>query len=253
MKKQTTLLIGALMAAISTGAYGQTVVFSEDFGNLANATTITTGNTDLTYVRVGTQGGSIAAVNPSSFGAGASALITGPSGGSLNGLGVGDTLDFGTAPALTFAADIRLTDSSGTIVIGLGTGTTFTGNGTFAGAQGLFWLQLNGTDFQRRTTDPNAWESMGSVSLDTNYALLVEADLIAGTMTVSLNGTPFAEDVALTNASIDPTGFRIYSVNGSNVEVDNITLTAIPEPSFYAALFSLFALAGSILYRRRKA
>lgn len=247
MKNTKSLLLTTLASvAMVAGAQAQLVVFEEDFGALANATTITTSNTDLTYVRVGTGTGSIEAQNPSNFGAGASAVITGPTTTSLNGIGVGDTLDFDGNNSISFALDFRLTDTSGQVVFGLGTGNRFTGDSTFSTAQGLFWLQANGTTFQRRTSD---WVDMTTLTINTNYSLLVEANTTTGLMTVSLNGSPIAEDVAVTTASITaPTGFRVYSVNGSDVEVDNISITAIPEPS--SALLLGVGLLTLVLRRR---
>jgi hypothetical protein len=249
MNKLTkTLLALSVVAGLSSIAFGQTEVFSEDFGTITDGTSITTSNTNLTYVRVGNQGGSIESVNPSSFGSGASALISGPTGGSLNGLGVQSGLNFTDVPQIIFSADLRLTHSAGTVVIGLGSGTSFTGNGTFATAQGLFWLQFNGTTFERRTSA--AWETMGSVTVDTNYTLVVDVNREDGTMSVFLNGILFAEDVAVTTSAVNPDAFRIYSITGSNIEVDNITLTAVPEPAAFTAIFGVLAF-GFVLIRRR--
>lgn len=239
----------AALAVMAAGAQGA-VIFTEDFGTLADGTEISTSNTDLTYVRVGTGGGSILAENPSSFGSGASAFITGPTSTSLNGIGVQSTLDFGSASSLSFSADFSLSDASGNIVFGLGSGTSFTGNVGFSTTQGLFWLQVNGTNFERRTS--SAWTDIGggtTLALNTNYSLLVEVDVVAGLMDISLNGTLLDNDVAVTTAAItNPTGFRIYSTNGSDVEIDNILLTAVPEPT--AAM--LLAGAGAMFWVSRR-
>lgn len=245
---KTTLLALAAALGLAGAANAQSTVFAEDFGSLADSTEITTSNTTLTYARVGTQGGSIAAQNPSAFGAGASAVITGPTGGSLNGLGVASGLDFGTNTEISFATDFRLSASAGTVVFGLGSGTAFTGNSTFTTNDGLFWLQANGLDFQRR--EGGSWVGVETLALNTNYSLLVEANLTSQTMTISLNGTAVASDVALTTPGINPDGFRIYSVNGSNVQLDNISLTAVPEPGSFALIAGLLGLTWVMLRRR---
>lgn len=238
------------MAAVIGAASAATTVFTESFGNLANGTTISTSNTSLTYVRVGTGGGSIVAASPSTIGSGSSAVITGPSNTSLNGVGVGSGLDFGGAGTVTLAFDFKLTDSSGAVVVGLGSGTTFTGNATFNTAQGLFWLQANGTNLERRTS--TGWTNVGggtTLTVGTTYSLLVEANVQSGTMDIYLNGNLIDNDVAVTTSTVTaPDGFRIYSVSGSDIEIDNIALTAVPEPA--AALLGSIGLIG--LLRRRR-
>jgi len=230
------------------GSIHAAVIFEEDFGTLASTTTITTSNTDLTYVRIGSGGGSIEALNPSTVGSGASVFITGPSGTSLNGIGVQSTLDFGTDNLITLSLDFSLTASAGQIVIGLGLGSTFTGNTVFNTTQGFFWLQINETQIQRRTS-LSAWSNIGTaISLNTTYNLTVETDTVTGLMDVILNGTKIADQVVVTTSSIDPNGFRIYAVNGSSVEIDNISITAIPEPA--AAVFGSIGMF--FLLRRRR-
>ncbi|MCD8483288.1 MAG: PEP-CTERM sorting domain-containing protein [Verrucomicrobia bacterium] len=71
-------------------------------------------------------------------------------------------------------------------------------------------------------------------------------------MTLTINGIAVATNVALTTAAVNADAFRMYSINGSNVEIDNISLTAIPEPSTYAAIFGALALGFIVLRRRRK-
>jgi hypothetical protein len=240
------LLFSAALIAASTGLASAVTVFTENFGTLANGTTISTSNTGLTYVRVGTQGGSITALNPSTVGAGASALISGPTGGSLNGIGVGSGLDFGENTTYTMSFDFKVTDTSGTIVWGLGSGSTFTTNNAFATNQGLAWFQIDGTSLARRTS--SAWSSVTSISINTAYTFFVEIDVDNNVMDIFLNDTLVADGVAVTTSNLTPDAFRIYSINGSDVEVDNIVITAIPEPTT-ALLGGLGFLA--LLHRRR--
>ena len=248
MKTKHTLLSLALAIGLAAAAQAQIIVFSEDFDNLANGTTITTSNTSLTYVRVGSQGGSITAQNPSSFGAGASGFITGPSAGSLNGIGVTDGLNLSTAEEIAFDLDFRLTSATGIVNMGIGSGTSFTGSAGLNISDGLFWLRLNGLTLQRRIT--SAWVDVTTVSLDANYSLSVLVNTATDTMDISLNNILLADDVAVTTPSVTPDAFRIYSVIGSNIELDNITISSIPEPTTYGLMVGGVML-GIVALRRR--
>lgn len=257
MKSHTLFL---LTLPVTAGLAQAALVFSEDFGNLANGVTVTTANTDFTYVRksTGTGAEDPSVINPSNVSTGASGFLQSPSG-SLTGVGVEDTLP--SSDIYTFGVDFRFTDvTAGDIVFGVGAGTAFTGNGTFTTAQGLFWLQSNNGTFERRTS---GWNNVADTAFvnDTNYSLLVVANgsaspatyntnsVAAGTMDIFLNGVLLENDVPVTN-SLAATGFRIYSINNTGIEIDNVKLwnEAIPEPSS-ALLGGLGLLA---LLRRRR-
>ncbi|MCD8483287.1 MAG: hypothetical protein LR015_11865 [Verrucomicrobia bacterium] len=169
MKTKLIACIATLaIASVSQAELAASVIFSEDFGSLANGTGITTSNTGLTYVRIGTQGGSINAQNPSSFGSGASLSLVGPTGGSLNGFGVESGLDIGGLTVMEF--DLRLGNTNGTFAFGLGSGNSFTGNSTFATAQGLYWFQITGGELQRRTS---SWIAVDTIATATNYSIAI--------------------------------------------------------------------------------
>jgi hypothetical protein len=241
-----------------------TLVFTEDFEGLTNGTDISTSNTDLTYVRIGGGGGVIDALNPGSFGTGASAIITqNTSSTSLNGIGVGSTLP--SSNVYTLAFDLRLTNLTGDVVIGVGAGTAFTGNSNFNTSQGLFWLQSDNGNFERRTSD---WVNVGggtTLALNTNYAMRIVANgssspltypggsLAGNTMDIYLNGALIDNDAPVTTNGLSANGFRMYQVSLGNFEVDNIQLytAAVPEPSTLGLAAAGVALAGLGAWRRR--
>ena len=249
-KSLTLFIFAAAMNIASSEA--QVMVFQETFDDLSNGTTLSTANTDLTYARIGTNG-SIKATSPGFFGTGASASITqSVSSGSLSGIGVQSTLP--SSNIYTMAFDFRPLDLTGDFVIGVGAGTAFTGNGRFTVAQGLFWLQSDNGNLERRTS--SAWSNIGggtTLSLNSNYLLHIIANgsadsasytggsVGAGKMDIYLNGSLLDDDVAVTNTGLNATGFRMYNVNKGDTAVDNIALwtgavAPVPEPSSGALL-----------------
>lgn len=225
------------------------VVFNEDFTGLSNAESLTTSNTALTYIRIGSGGGVIEGLSPGNFGTGASGIVTqNTSSGSLNGIGVGNTLPASNVYELAF--DLRLTNLSGDVVVGVGSGSSFTGNSTFSSSQGLFWVQSDSGNFERRTS--SGWSDIGNggtqLSLNTNYSINVVANgsgspvtypggsVAASTMDIYLDGLLLDDDVPVTTPGLTADGFRMYQVNLGNFEVDNITLDnlAVPEPNSLA-------------------
>ena len=230
----------------------QVMVFQETFDDLSNGTTLSTANTDLTYVRISTNG-SIKATSPGFFGTGASASITqSASSASLSGIGVQSTLP--SSNIYTMAFDFRPLDLTGDFIIGVGAGASFTGNGAFTTAHGLFWLQSDSGNLQRRTS--SGWSNIGggtTLSLNSNNLLHIIANgsaasasytggsVGAGKMDIYLNGSLLDDDVAVTTTGLNATGFRMYNVNKGDTAVDNVTLwtgafAPVPEPSSGALL-----------------
>ena len=160
MKRLLLLALGILVVRT---AHAQAPVFQEDFGTLADGIAITTSNTGFTYVRIGTGGGLIEAQNPSSVFEGtvsnsASILLGGTSSGSLNGIGRGDDLPASDVTTLSFALKLTENAADGNVFVGMGTGSMFTGNGTFVTSQLLWGIQSNNGALESRTT---GWNSVG--------------------------------------------------------------------------------------------
>ena len=250
--KSFTLFIFATAMNIAA-SQAQVLVFQETFDDLSDGTDLSTSNTDLTYRRIGGGGGTINATSPGFFGTGASASITQASSStSLNGIGVQSTLP--SSNIYTMAFDFRPLNLSGDFVIGVGAGTSFTGASTFNTAQGLFWLQSDSGNLERRLGDN--WINIGSgttLSLNSNNLLHIIANgstdsasytggsVDAGKMDIYLNGILLDDDVAVTNTGLNATGFRMYNISQGDTAVDNIALwtgavAPVPEPSSGALL-----------------
>jgi hypothetical protein len=253
--KKTILSIFAVAVTI-VSSQAQVMVFQETFDDLPNNTALTISNTDLTYVRIGTGGGTINATSPGFFGTGVSASITqATSNASLNGIGVQSTLQ--SSNIYTMAFDFRPLDLTGDFVIGVGAGTSFTNNSIFTGAHGLFWIQSDNGNLERRIDSD--WSDIGggtTLTLNSNNLLHIIANgsaasasytggsVGAGKMDIYLNGTLLDDDVAVTTSGLNATGFRMYNVSKGDTAVDNITLwtgavapvASVPEPSSGALL-----------------
>ncbi|MFM1903284.1 MAG: hypothetical protein RLZZ440_1184 [Planctomycetota bacterium] len=262
-------ILAALTAtyAIESHEVAAALVFSEDFSGVANGENLTTSNTSFTYIRIGSGGGVIAALAPGSFSTGSSGIVTqNTSSGSLNGIGVASTLP--SSDIYELSLDLRLTDLTGDVVIGVGAGSAFTGNSTFTGNQGLFWLQSDSGNLERRTS--SGWSDVGggtTLALNTNYNLRVLANgssspvsytggsLAANSMDIYLGGTLLDDDVAVTTPGLQANGFRMYQVSLGNFEVDNVMLSnsvaPVPEPAGLALLAS--GAAAMVFLRRRSA
>jgi hypothetical protein len=261
------VVMGVVGAASLCGASSASaaLVFSENFDGLTNGENLTGSNTSLTYIRVGSGGGVIDALVPGNFGTGSSAIVTqNTASSSLNGIGVADTLP--TSDVYELSLDFRLTNLTGDMVIGVGSGSAFTGASTFSTSQGLFWLQSDSGNFERRTS--SGWSNVGggtALALDTNYALRVLANgsaspvsytggtIGAGSMDIYLNGSLLDDDVPVTTSGLQADGFRMYQINLGNFEVDNIALSntiAVPEPSFFVFAGLGLAVVGWRLRRR---
>lgn len=250
-----------------TGSATADTIFLEDFGTLADGTSITTANTNFDYRRVGSGGGAIVAQNPSSF-SGASMSLGGSNSGSLNGVGVKAGL--GNNDFIGFSFDFRTSDSSlGDLVIVTGQGGTFTGNSTFSTNDLFFGVQFDNGDLEYRTNTAGGsatWNSAGfNISDNTDYKIEIFANgsggdinygsgtVADGKMDIVINGSSVVNEGDFNNR-VQADAFRIYQVNGQQeYEIDNITLmnqiSSVPEPGALMTFGLLMGLAGT---RRRR-
>jgi hypothetical protein len=238
---------------------GAQVIFQEDFDQLSSGVDIRTDGTGFDYVRIGSGGGSITAVE---FGSGTAMRIEGPSGTSLNGVGV---RDWGNPSSLLgFSLDFMLPNLDGQLVMGAGSGSSFSQNHLFNAGQGLFWLQLNGGSLQLRSS--SGWQTLASVKANEAYSLQVYANgslsdqvywggsIAATHLDVYLNGRKLGESLRVTS-DVDADAFRIYAVNGADAVMDRFVirgdLTAIPEPASAALLTGIGGIVVAFIKRRR--
>ncbi|MEN9972912.1 MAG: hypothetical protein RIS20_1259 [Bacteroidota bacterium] len=225
-------------------------IFSEDFGNLTNATTLSITNSAFSYVRVGTSTSGTTYTNqiktksPSSFSG--SSLVIGAKGASIS------TIDKTSLSSFTFGmisfsfkTPSTLTPSTDLLFSALGSGSSFgTANG-FTGSQVSAGFQVYGSNFQIRSN--GAWSTVQSVLANTSYQVSLifnnssstlyygnsNTPIPANKVHVWLNGTYSGEYNSATS-NLAASAFRIY-VNSSEYEIDNILLyNALPiVPSVY--------------------
>ncbi len=261
----STIIVCLLGFGVFNVAYAS-VSFAEYFDTLSAGTSITTSNTNFTYVRIGTGAGSITAETAVS---GEPYMrIGGSSSGSLNGVGIQSTL--GNLSLLTMNFRINLDETNGDLFIGAGSGTMFTGNSAFNTSQLMFGLQSNNGNLEYRTI---AWNSTGQTLVPgTNYDFHIVVNrsgsdvnyggnsVANGTMDLFINGSLIGDNLTIANNQ-NATGFRIYQIDGSHyARIDSITIdntalspfspTALTLTQFSAkdlTAYGIFPLLGLLL------
>lgn len=165
---------------------------------------------------------------------------------------------------------ISLDGNGGSATFGF---TTQTGGGFRAFSQGAnsTFAQVNGGDF---TTSLNRYEELGGVlqingDLSTGlwYAQAKDGEAGAEWQTLG-NGTGLTTIASITLAARTPTvgswggsssgavapdvDATVNGQTGDYLMIDSLVLTAVPEPSSYALLAGMLALASRVMVRRRQ-
>jgi len=261
MSRKWVLILVVVTLALTPMTVGAAQVFAEGFGNAAPAgTAISTSNTNLSYVRVGSGGGSIQSSN-STLGGGVNNSISMTLGGSMTGSlnGVGKSgLTAMTVTTMNFRMKIT-SGNTGTFFIGMGTGNTFTSGITFVNADLMWAIQSKDHILQYRNSSAS-WVNTGTtLVVGTEYHFHIVAngstsaltdyngaeDLAAGRMDLYLDGTLIGDDLTIPDNQ-DATAFRIYQIDGGTfAEFDNIYIDNAALGPFTPTAITLASLAAS--------
>jgi hypothetical protein len=223
-----------VMLLFSASTVWAATVFEEYFTGLTPLANITTSNTNFDYVRIGAGGGTITSQRTAS---GEDYMrLGGSSSGSLNGVGIQNSL--GNLDVVTMNFRMSLESTDGTIFFGMGNGTMFTGDGGFNTSQLMWGIQINSGILQYRTSGWNNFSPSVTLAAGENYEFHIIANrsgadvtynggsntVQSGRMDVYLDGTLIGNNVAITNNQ-NATGFRIYQINNElYARFDSITI-----------------------------
>jgi endonuclease I len=242
-----------LFLIFTTGlGWGQTPNGFLTFGTTANGTTATTGNTGFGGVRVGTQGGGFAIMNPGqAIGTDAELRGIAPTGGSINSVGITST-EFGTdATTFTVSFEVYFTGgASGTWYFFAGNGTSFgsaqstgfTSNQVFTGISWVFGVSNTITTNNRNAGNWNATGISGTpFAQNISYFVTIVGNNSASTVNYGLsqsvasftydlwvNGTLVGNDLAKAQLANETSinAFRFYGEsstgNVATIAIDNI-------------------------------
>ncbi len=145
MKK---VLVIVILTTFSITSYlNGATIWSENFDDLSNGTTITNSNTDWENVRTGTGGGPIEAKKPSSFDATTSMILGASSGGSITVVSAydldmdPDTYGDQLGTKFTVSFDVKFTGDTGDFYLFVGDGDVYSGNSGFSYATTLIGIK----------------------------------------------------------------------------------------------------------------
>jgi len=269
MKTKLLLLSAAFGLGISN-VQAQSLIFSEDFGDISNGDTLTSSNTNYDSIRNNVNNAS--ALNPSTIGGGASMTYGGASGASNENFYVRYDNPVSDDYMLTTTMfSVKFDDlSSGSWVYfeGGDTNNNF-GNGTFQGSLFMWGIQVDGNQLRYRSSS-ESWLIGGlpTLSEGVRYDFHIVANLSDETvfygddsvahqsMDIFLNGNLVGDDLSIQGNS-GSVGMKVYQINNENMtfEFDNHSVysgaVAIPEPSSIL-MMALAGLAAFGILRNRK-
>lgn len=221
--KYKLLLITLLLCGIGWGQGTLGIpIFSENFGNIPNNTSLTNTNTSFSYTRIGTSTTSnsysnkIVAVNPTSINNdGGSSCIIGAKGTSLTTIDKTGLTSFNKGCFLfSFKTPSSLT--SAVMLSAVGDGASFASANGFTGSQLSASFQINGTNLQIRSS--NSWITVQTISPSTTYKVA----LVFNNSNSSLN---YGNSFVLPSNKVDIWINDIF-VNQFNSATSNLSATS---------------------------
>jgi PEP-CTERM motif len=275
-KIRLATLAVSIAAIAATGTSSGQTLFSQDFSSSSTVSSYVSSSSPTTgqFNSIGAGASNTATIS-------SSALVFNKTGNTSSGFV--RTTDFSTTPsALLFSFDLNVTGnsvsetSSTNVILQLGSGfstsvgaeansavhsriainwTATSGHwsirrggvtgtsavsGNYTGSQTVRWYVNNDTTSISYRGPDNLIYSLASDTYDVWIGLTRETNLTsvgATSGTVALNDFKFAYNSAGENASIT---------------LDNLAITAIPEPSTYTAILGVLALGGVATRRRRR-
>ena len=242
MKRITSLLLTVLYLQLSAQE------FTENFDGLNAGDVISSSNTQFMEVRIGSGGGAIDALHPSSIGRGASMRLGGSTSNSQNNV-KSDSL--GTSSTSSFHVSLYSSNSSlGDLYIGVGKyGTSISSNANL-NQNDLQWAIKIDNGLIRYRSKSGSWLS-SSIRITDNelqeFYVLVNGSASAisygnevldtASMDIWLNGMLVAEGLEVKNAQ-PAEAFKIYQTNGAQFyEIDDIRVFLTIEQPLYQVTY----------------
>jgi len=250
------------------GAFGATLVWEQNFGELVPSTAITTGNvTNLGGAN--TSNGSLTAIS-STIGSGTALQISGATtAGTAAGTWVGSG-GFGGLTSMSMEFSVKIHEgTSGALDFYMGSGNTVSNfTNTNRNSSHYLWnlSVLVSTGSLRYLNSSEVYVDTGFVlSEGVDYDFLVQVNATSATldgvsansMSIYANGVLVANDLALRAGTSTASAFRIGGRSTATAgdligEVDDIRIwngiQAVPEPS----VAGLLAVAAGFLMHRRR-
>jgi len=257
--RQSFLLTGLMLGLGASAASAQDVVYREIFPNNSmpndNQTTASAGwqnwiNSGTTTIQQSSTDRGISSVSSGSgSNNGATSLLNGVTG-SANATGFAFLSGF-TSPMVYFTREyntLALNDLTSMSML--------VSNSTDLATPMNFILEVGAGNWYVSTVNQNHFTSAGAGGF-TNGTAVTRTLSLAGSTWNTLNFAPSANiSVGLAAILTGPTitGFGIYKTASSgSTRFDNFTITAIPEPSTFAALAGAGVLGLAAFRRRRSA